>query len=406
MKIYLNRQSLIDYLLVFLFYCVSGNPAFVGNPIFGKLMYFAMLVVLLVFSKGKFAKAAVREIIFWTALLAVIFTVQFFSLGSVSVLASLNFIIRIVCAILLAYYMNDRLPLAALKVMSAVCAVSLVFYVMNLLGVRFLELVPISTQGESIVIYTQMLDLPGDSFLRNCGMFWEPGAFAGYIIATILLSVNNLKYIWDKYRMNCIVMVLALLSTTSTTGYIALAILVIYAVFSFSKSRKKAFFLIAPFVAIILAAFLNLDFLGEKVRNELIKSVEVNGLQEDVSRTGSLLVDAQYIAEKPLFGNGLAMNTRFRFHSYFSEQSLASFSNGFSGILASMGCIFFLLYILAIVSNETLEKKVFLILMIVLLLQGEYFMNYPFFMIFPFADYGGESKRRGFLKNVRFLIHE
>lgn len=405
MTISVNRQSIVDYLLVFLFFCVSGNPAFVGNPLIGKYVFFAMLVTILAFSYDKkYPKSILGDVIFWIVLSIIIFTVQFFSLGSISILASINFMIKLISAIMLAYYLDTRFPLVALKVMTVICIISLFFFGLNLLGIRFPALVPISTQGNSMIIYTQLIyESGGLEIIRNCGMFWEPGAFAGYIIATILLSINNLRYLWRKYRMNCIILLFALLSTTSTTGYISLSVLVIFSIFLFSTNKRKALFVIIPLIAVIVIAFLNIDFLWEKIKDQLLLSVETNGLGEDVSRTGSLLVDAQYIAAKPLFGNGLSLGTRYRFHSDFSEQSLAAFSNGFSGILASMGLVFFLVYVISIATNKSLAQKGLLILMIIILLQGEYFMNYPFFFVFPFVNYGGESLSKGFLKKVRLV---
>ena len=40
--------------------------------------------------------------------------------------------------------------------------------------------------------------------LRNCGMFWEPGAFAGIITLALALNINELPRIWSKYKFKVI----------------------------------------------------------------------------------------------------------------------------------------------------------------------------------------------------------
>lgn len=38
--------------------------------------------------------------------------------------------------------------------------------------------------------------------LRNCGPFWEPGAFAGYVILVGVLYFKDLKVLWNTQRKN------------------------------------------------------------------------------------------------------------------------------------------------------------------------------------------------------------
>lgn len=76
--------------------------------------------------------------------------------------------------------------------------------------------------GFFCVLDAQRLELPWGGF-RNYGIFREPGVFQSYLIIGLLFQVcclNNWKKIF--------VYVLTLLSTYSTTGYIALGLLIIF----------------------------------------------------------------------------------------------------------------------------------------------------------------------------------
>ena len=56
-----------------------------------------------------------------------------------------------------------------------------------------------------------------------------------------------------------------------------------------------------------------------------------------------------------------------------------------------MGLLFMLAFIIGIYFNPTLKRKWGVILSVILLLQGEYFLNYPLFMILPFVDFGSKT---------------
>ena len=149
---------------------------------------------------------------------------------------------------------------------------------------------------------------------------------------------------------------------------------------------------VALLLAISVFSFVNFDFLGEKLQNEIVNMDIENPSMLNYSRLGSLMFDAQYIASHPLFGNGLDNSTRFRFHNdVFTDEELSGFGNGFTGSIASMGLLFMLAFILGIYFNPTLKRKWGVILSVILLLQGEYFLNYPLIMILPFVDFGSET---------------
>lgn len=407
------KQSYTDYFLVTLMYCISGNPAFTATYPLGKIVNGLFLIILLAVTGFRVERQAMKTSFIWTAFLCVIFAVQFIQFRQITVLGSLNYIVKMLCAILFASYMRRRLQHAAINVMAVVCAISLPLYLLNLAGV--LIPAPIDTDGSelslklnSILIYTQNLaEFARNGPYRNSGMFWEPGAFAGYIIATFLLFVDNPELIWGRYRKQSILLVTGLLTTMSTTGYILFFVFLLYVIFKlrvFGRSKAYAFLLAGAVIVLGIVVFNRVDFLGEKIRKELSVSETLTENDADPSRTGSIIFDLQYILSNPLFGNGMMPETRFRYHlGLYTEEQLSGFGNGFSGSIASMGLLFMLAYLISIGLNRSLRAKWFVILTVILLLQGEYFLNYPFFLAFPFIHFGERLHAKARSKKVKLV---
>ena len=217
-------------------------------------------------------------------------------------------------------------------------------------------------------------------------MFWEPGAFSGYIMVAFFLYINKLDFLWINHRGIVILLVAALITTFSTTGYILLSILV----FFFLNDRVKNKISLA--ILVIIAAFFlvrlytTTDFLGGKIVGEYENAIMMDEYDVNFSRFGAMIFDWQYIKLHPIFGNGLLNETRFSMHISFAD-NLSAFGNGFSGEIAMFGIPFMLIYLFAVYRNPSLRKKWRLLLLLVLQLQGEYFLNYPLFFIFPFVVY-------------------
>ena len=386
----IDRQLVGDF-LVLLFFFISGNPAFT-HGFMGKYVNILMFLVILAVVHFKIPVKCWKEMLRWSFLLGMIFMCQFFLLGHITILGSANYVIKMMCAIMLAFTLGDSARDSALRVMTVLCLISLFFYSFNLFGIRFPSLVDIQSKSQSLIIYTQTWDDETGSLFRNSGPFWEPGAFAGYIIIVLLLHIDQVNELWNKHKYEVIVLFLTLLTTTSTTGYIVMMFLLVYNAVKLIDNKYLSVACVALLLTISVFAFVNFDFLGEKIQNEIFDIEIDNPLMLNYSRFGSIIFDAQYIASHPLFGNGLDFSTRYRFHDYiFTAEELTGFGNGFTGSIASMGLLFMLAFIIGIYFNPTLKRKWGVILSVILLLQGEYFLNYPLIMILPFVDFGSET---------------
>jgi hypothetical protein len=215
-------------------------------------------------------------------------------------------------------------------------------------------------------------------------MFWEPGAFAGYLnIALLFMLIRNGSFIIGKYRREAMWIVIGIISTLSTMGYVVLACLVVfYIIQNYPLGRV----LLLPVVlAISYYSYFKLPFLSEKIEEQYSVALEMSN--EDISnqRFGAWKMDMQYITAEPVSGNGLHYTTRYRFHPWIDGD--IGHGNGMSNFIVFWGIPFFLIwlwgaYYFAFRLTRSPRVALFFIVSLLLLLQGEQFLNFPLFLMF------------------------
>lgn len=374
-----------DYLLMFLLMGVSGNRLF--DELGGSFLYLFMVVFELVIYGNRIGKEAWNKVLWWVVMFVVIFLGQLITLKIIGYLACINYIFKVITAFFAVFILKDKFAPTYFNTMVWLSKIALILWGLNVLGLYLPAVMHFSNKTESLIFYTQPSSnrfIGSMGVLRNFGMFWEPGAYAGYLLITFFLFINRLDYLWLNYRKSCIVLIVALLTTFSTTGYLIFAVLVLF----FLNDRIKKKVVLWGISAIVLAGmfyvFNTIDFLGNKILYEYENASSMNQYDIRFGRMGAFVFDMQYIRMHPIFGNGLLKETRFSQHIAFAD-NLNAFSNGFSGEIAYFGIPFMLIYLIAVFRNPSLKQKWRLMILILLLLQSEYYMNYPIYFIFPFV---------------------
>lgn len=375
-----------DLLTIFLLMCISGNPCVTQVSSFADYIYLMMFGWLIV-AYGKHLKFAVcKRIALWTSFLMMVFVIQTYTLQSPFQLTSINYLVKVTVAIFTAYIFGDRFPYLYLKVITYLAAFSLGCFALNFMGVELPALVDLEHRGSSIFLYRQQADISTN--LRNSGMFWEPGAFAGYIIFTFILFINSLDVLWKQYGKHLLILILALVTTFSTTGYLVVALITIIYFAQSIKNKVILGFVYVSIAPLLYVAYTEMTFLEEKIMDEYEYAMERDALSLNYSRMGSALIDFYYIGKHPLFGNGLHQSTRYADHlQYYDYEDLQGFSNGFTGNMASLGVLFMLLFLVAFYRNRTLQWKWTSLIIFIVLMQGEYYMDYPLFLMLPFITF-------------------
>lgn len=210
----------------------------------------------------------------------------------------------------------------------------------------FLEENPPAVANAFIVGLASSSDVLG---FRNLGFGQEPGFFASFIIIGMFfnLVVHNFKI----RNSNFIIQTITLITTQSTTGYVAFGVIVLLIILNGAKSRVVA---IAATV-ILLPTILALPFMTEKITQYQSNSDSINDVIEAgdyVEQQGSaafvpqrmdgFVLEWMNFIHDPLLGYGVKGENTSYVNTNLS--SAISCSNGNIKVFSRFGLIFGLLF--------------------------------------------------------------
>lgn len=386
----LRVRSVLACLLVIL---ASGHPIIAYN-IPAELLWPVLACVLGLMSLDRIStvsKSALLVMLFFGLLTSIHLVIY----GGPTWNASLGFFAMLSCAFLAANTI-DSFPTRYVDIMSVIALIALAFYIPRMLGLlkpEHFAWLPWSHLDNGWIHAWVFNFQKSSEYYRNSGPFWEPGAFAGYLVVAMLMLLWGVP---NVARWKVVVLVSALLTTTSTTGYLALVPLV---ALWFAKSwqgvnplRLIGLTLISFLFALAFyVGFQKIPFLRDKIDSQF----EMTALQSynyEITRYGSLIYDLDFISQRPLVGWGASPETRQALDSNFGE-IIQGQGNGFSGFAAKFGIPALLLYFSRIYFSAkrlgaTVPVARLSILLISMLLFGEQFLNFPVFWclaMLPFA---------------------
>jgi hypothetical protein len=232
--------------------------------------------------------------------------------------------------------------------------------------------------------------------IRNCGFMWEPGAFVSILMLVYYLNVFH-KHEPLTSRKN-IVFVIAILTTQSTMGILALLIPFSIKLKEFimqDRLYQRLAVVVVPSVLLILGiVFSQVDFLYKKMVAEIANLEEEfiemeKGARDDyivsLTRTASVIVDWRAIKEYPLLGLGVDMRT-VSFDKLGVHEKLET-ACGTTILIQRFGFIGFFLYIYLLYRYalfDTALHKIGWVLIVNYILFTQEFSASSFFHLFVF----------------------
>ncbi len=390
------QKKIEVYLYTFLFAAMSGNPLFSISGDSSKYIFIAFVLVLVAKHHTYFNLN--KGIIYYRFFVfyALIFLFQKLVLGFVSFPSTIAFMARITLGYIIIRHIGQNFKYAFFQIIFIVSLISLFGFSWNALGMDIPAISVVETTAQysdnssrNIILFNQHAD--GH---RNSGMFWEPGAFACYICLAFLFYLGNMRTLLKLHKWKVIIILVALITTYSTTGYIVLFIIGIATIYIEYKKKYGAFVLpiLLTFGLIAYLTYENTEFMKDKMDTQVAAASQRDEGEFAPDRMSALLFDLHYIGKHPLVGNGMHASTRFADHPALQKEDLGH-GNGFSDFLASMGVLSFLFYLFYIVRYNKNHPAIFVIC-IIFLLQGEPLLNYPLFLCLPFVFIYDENNRR------------
>lgn len=386
--------------LVFLLVANSGFPLLYKADYILVISYIITLIFSLAFYLNNKKRGLKKILPTYLIAFTLIFCLQILFLDHFSILKFLSFYIKTVFVILILKIVGPSFYYSYVKIISFFTKLSFFFYIPIILFPQFksfLQGIAIThptalLHGEplkNLIVFNLNFGRIKDTLIRNSGPFWEPGAFAGFLIIAIFFNILIEKSIWNKRN---IILVIGLITTFSTSGLIALMVMVIFFIFFIQKKSVMLLGFIPIFLFSFYYAFNNVEVLGDKIKTEILFAS--NNELEGNNRIKSFVTDINDFTTSPYFGLGLDDRTRYL---DYDRNGISNRNNGISDYLVRFGLIGFSIYFLSMYkgikkllfffeANKNL-RYLFMILIFIIGFSELYF-RLPFFMalsLIPFV---------------------
>jgi hypothetical protein len=307
-----KKQAKLNYFLTYIILAFSGINFFLGDT----YMLFGFIVVtgLFIYKKIRIDDYALVFI----GLFVVLFILQSIFFHVVPFTTQIGMLMRILSGYFTIKIVGEDFPKFYINMIIVFSIISFVFYIPSIISYNF-ELfllnhvapifdfydqpVDIYKPFPQFIIYNINTDREHSIFPRNSGPFWEPGAFAGYLIVAIVLTIILEGNLFKNKKG--ILLSLAMISTLSTSGYLAFGIIIVSYFMLYQKSSNKILFF--PLVIIVMyLSYTQLDFLGKKIEKDIKYSFSENPERLERTRFVGGMLDIQDLSKSPFIGNGLA----------------------------------------------------------------------------------------------------
>lgn len=339
------KKNALDYLIVYIAYAMGGIYFFYlkAPP---KIYFFLFLLIVALNKRIQLRDA---KLAFLFLILFGIFYTQKIIYGRGTLSNFLGMIINLANAYLIIKIVNKKFFYLLINVVYVFAIIGLVFWILENVSSAFNNsiqpLVGIlgtdpSEQQESLILFAYEPNFSLDGLVRrNNGGFWEPGAYVTTLVPAYFFSLT----IYGFKNIKSIVILIATFTTFSTTGILALFVILFYYIMISPKINKKAKFGI--FLVLLVSAsvsFFSFDFLFEKIAKE-IQYADSRELTDGTDGRFSGLKKAIYsVQQHPFIGKDF-ITLKGEEIDYFAKDYVGY---GWMMLLAKIGVFFFSWYLL------------------------------------------------------------
>jgi hypothetical protein len=225
---------------------------------------------------------------------------------------------------------------------------------------------------------------------RNSGYAWEPGAFAVYLCLALFINLFNPKPD-ENSKKRLWVLLIALLSTQSTTGYVIFMVILVFYVIN--KNLQKVLLLLPVLIAVLIFIS-SLPFMKDKILEYLDDINRIDYIVEGSIGRRSAVNPQRFASFKIAFIDfldnpvlGLAAR-REETWTYKIGANISSIS-GLGNLMAQFGLVGFLFFMILTIRSSFLfawyfnYKGHFLLFFIIILISVSYTILFlPLIMCF------------------------
>jgi len=398
------RAPKIDLLyiitLLFLFLTANNSNFLSANNLYWFVILLFMLVVAI--AKKLMARSDLKIILVFSAVYLGFVAIRDLFINGLGMDFLTSDAIFLFKYVLLSFtfcvILKDRLTDYLVKVLIHLTIISFFFYFFQLIGL-----------GNTLYSYFTSINLPNginspgysniliftydtNHEFRNSGFFWEPGAFVCILIVGLLLHLFTNKFSFDRRTK---LLLVGIVTTVSTTGYLALLIL-FFLWYRYKVPRLNIWVVVLIPVSIIL--ILNIPVLGDKIsktfdddmsmsHSEIKRSERYLKARQDRQVALNRFSSAVVIYEA--FGSELILGVSNKYDEILNNIENVNISNGIMAFLAKFGLVGFIFVIykyskFCIIYVGKVELLIYCILILIVLSIGESIMFLPFILNFLF----------------------
>ena len=410
------------YLIVMIIYMAQMHKAtsrmfstISGDPI-PFLLPIVLTIILLTrnpisfYSKKLFTILSIITI--WS--ICIIIKEQLYSIQELSYLFFLYY------AVIIAYIHNQiygyRILLLYEDILTKLCIISIILWIPsvilpNIMSSFFHNFPDVGYGRNFLYLFNWMDPAKGQIsiLIRNAGCSWEPGRFAIMVVLAIYINLSR-EGIKFKGNRNIFILLFALLSTQSTTGFSI--VLLLYTIFFIKTISFKYLFGSIILIFPIIYGISKLDFMYSKIQDQLEVKSSLDNLQKSIdyseqvqdkglyrgslNRFQAIYFEYKNILEDPILG--YSRNTE---HSFFNKNISSNFvlTGGILKLLGQFGLpiglfFYYVLYqsSIAISRDSKVKRKYALFLLFVLSSISYVIFCIPIFTTFWFYEYFNKKK--------------
>ena len=223
----------------------------------------------------------------------------------------LGFLAKLWISMLIASSMDYKIySRHFINIIFALSLISIIFYASFLINPGLITSLPslnIIKSNYNFIVYIHNKEQWGMD--RNCSIFWEPGAFQGFItLALVMLFFSKDQFFSNKKQLLYIlIFTIATLTTFSTTGYIVLFLL-------FGAYTMKNIKLLP--LTIIAGIIFYMAFDRVILSNVIFQKFNQEGIWSTSGerRISDVFVEIDMVKSSPVFGVG--------YHDYFTKKGI------------------------------------------------------------------------------------
>jgi hypothetical protein len=326
------ENKFLNHFLLYLLMGVSSMPILFGNEFL--IAGFVLTTIIFVMKSKRFDRVIVS------------YNLVFLALFGLHLLAYDKFILGIIVAYFMRIYFAyftvkiigrdiDKYIVNQIYFFSIISLIItfLIFINPSLADFIYSNITPVfdkitlfQPNRQHFIIYTMELGYKVE-IPRNSGPFWEPGGFSVFLFIALTFNLIRDKKFFNKKNT---IFLIALLTTQSTTAYLAFFIFVcIYILISYRSIYS--FIMMPVLIFIFLNLYTNLNFMEEKV-DKMYKDSQKAGTEKVYSRIVSGKINMENFYSSPIFGIG-------RFFQVADDQNTGN--NGTTLLLAEFGAVGF-----------------------------------------------------------------